>query len=193
MGLPKVDINRRTDRVMYVIEEQDDLGVLYIGQTESFNALTTTEVWQIKRMTYDGSTITSLFANDAKYNCRWDQRASYFPAVVPSGIPVPNTTDTVSGTLSPSGLTVGGKVSIVSVSNTTWTPLPATPLLNRNAMSIINRSGQDAVLNYSNIVVGFVGVPLDDGGERQYDITDNIIIYAKMQTSVADLIVEEIA
>lgn len=99
----------------------------------------------------------------------------------------------VTGTFTPSGLNTAGKVSIVSIDNTTWTPLPAAPLANRNAMSIINRSGQNIVINYDNTTVGYVGVPIDNQSERFYDITENIIIYAKSQTSACSVIVEELA
>jgi hypothetical protein len=178
---------------MYVIEEQSDLGILYIGHTPAFDQLTTKPQWQIKRITYDGDIITNLYANDAKYNCVWDNRATYFPFVAPSGIPVPNTTGTVTGVFTPSGLNIGGKVTVQAINNLTWTQLPAVALPNRNAMSVINRSGQDAVLNYDPLTVGFVGVPLDNGGERNYDITDAIPIYGKSQLSACNLIIEELA
>lgn len=95
--------------------------------------------------------------------------------------------------VSPSGLRNGGIVTIVTVDNTTWTALPPTTLLNRNAMAILNRSGQGIVLNYDNSTVGFVGVPIASGGERQYDITDAIVIYCKSELSSCTVIVEEIS
>lgn len=100
---------------------------------------------------------------------------------------------TLSGTFSPSGLSIGGRVSVVEINNLTWTALPAVALENRNAMGIINRSGQNIVINYSNTVSGFVGVPVDNQAERFYDITDNIVVYAKSQLGVCDVIVEELA
>jgi hypothetical protein len=92
-----------------------------------------------------------------------------------------------------SGLNIGGKVSVVSINNTTWSALPPTALADRNALAILNRSGQEIVINYDNTTVGYVGVPISDGAERQYDITEVITIYAKSQTSACTIIVEEIA
>ncbi len=99
----------------------------------------------------------------------------------------------VTGEFTPSGLKIAGRVSIVNVNDTTWTALPATALTDRNAISIINRSGQQVKINYSASVSGYVGVPIDNGSERFYDISDSIVVYCKSQTGSAELIVEELA
>lgn len=98
-----------------------------------------------------------------------------------------------TGSFSPSGLINGGIITEVTIDNVSWTPLPATPLDDRNALSIQNYTGQQIKLNYDNSVVGYVGVILDDQQERQYDIKDTIIIYAKSMTSTCTVIVEEIS
>jgi len=92
-----------------------------------------------------------------------------------------------------SGLTIGGRISEVTLSPSTWTPLPATPLPDRNSLNIQNTSGVDIKINYSDSVSGFVGVLLGGTAERHYDITDNIVIYAKSQTGTPTITVEEIA
>jgi hypothetical protein len=75
------DIYRRTDAVMQVLEDRTTLGVLYIGITPLFATLTSEAHWQIQRTTFDASgNMKTTFANDAKYNCVWDNKASYFPA-----------------------------------------------------------------------------------------------------------------
>jgi hypothetical protein len=75
------DVYRRTDAVMQVLEDRTTLGVLYIGITPLFSTLTSEAHWQIQRTTFDASgNMTTTFANDAKYNCVWDNKASYFPA-----------------------------------------------------------------------------------------------------------------
>lgn len=98
----------------------------------------------------------------------------------------------VSGTIttSNSGLTTSGIVTEVSVNDTTWTALPATPLTNRKVIVIQNESGQTCKLNYDNAVSGFVGIYLKTGVERQYD--SSVVIYAKCTTGTATLVVEEV-
>lgn len=100
---------------------------------------------------------------------------------------------TVEGSFTPHGLTIAGKITTVTLNTSTWVALPASPLVNRNTMSIQNRSGQEVKMNYDNTVIGYNGVIIPDGYERQYDITDSIIIYAKSSTGSATVIVEEIA
>mgnify|MGYP006374604905 CR=1 FL=1 len=95
--------------------------------------------------------------------------------------------------LSPQGLNVGGKVTVVSINSTTWTALPASPLANRNALTIQNASVSEIKLNYDNTTVGYVGIKVIVGSERYYDIKDTIIIYAKSQAGTVDIVVEELA
>jgi hypothetical protein len=190
MGSGHVDIYRRTDPVMYVLEDRSASDRIIYGRTPKFATLTSEPLWQVYCEYYDNSVLKTVFANDAKYNCTWDDRVSYFSSL-PPGDPIPGVSFT--GTFSPSGLQNGGLVTIVTINNTTWTAVPAIPLSNRNAISIINRSGQEVKINYSNSVVGYVGVPIDDNSERFYDIKDSILLYAKSQTSSCTLIVEEIS
>lgn len=98
-----------------------------------------------------------------------------------------------SGNVTVSGLTTGGKVTEVTIDNTTWTALPPSALTLRNALAIQNRSGQEMKVNYDNSVVGYVGMVIPDGGQRFYDITDSIVIYGKSATSSITINVEEIA
>ncbi len=93
----------------------------------------------------------------------------------------------------PSGLTLGGLITIVVVSDSVWTALPTTALSERNAICIQNRSGLEIKINYDNTVVGYVGIVLPDKGERYYDITDNIPLYAKSSSGNANVTIEEIA
>jgi hypothetical protein len=95
----------------------------------------------------------------------------------------------------PSGLRNGGKVTEVTINDITWTALPSTALTDRNAMSIINRSGVEVKVNYDNSVAGYVGVPINNNDERYYDIKDTIVIYAKATTGAGSvtLIIEEIS
>lgn len=93
----------------------------------------------------------------------------------------------------PSGLRNAGKVTEVSINSASWTALPPLPLTNRNALAIQNYSGQTVKINYSNSVVGFIGLIIPDQSERQYDITESIPIYGKCESGSAVVIVEEIS
>lgn len=87
---------------------------------------------------------------------------------------------TTSGfvTSTPSGLKNGGRVTEMTIDDTAWYPIPASPLANRNAISVQNRSGHEIKFNYVNSV-GYIGMVVPDGYERHYDITDAVIIYAR--------------
>lgn len=122
-----------------------------------------------------------------------DREMQKFEEVNGTDVAVRVTGSNFSGSFSPTGLQVGGLITEVTINASTWTPLPATPLANRNALSIQNKSGQQIKINYSDAVSGYVGMVIEDDGERFYDIQDNIIIYAKSSTSSCTLNVEEIA
>jgi hypothetical protein len=87
--------------------------------------------------------------------------------------------NTITGNLKVSGLNIAGRVSLVDIDDTSWTPLPAAALDQRNAIGIQNSSGVEIKLNYDPSTVGYVGVRMGIEAERYYDITDAIIIYAK--------------
>ncbi len=97
------------------------------------------------------------------------------------------------GSLSPSGLRNGGLITEVTLSAAAWTALPATPLPARNAIAIQNISAVEIKIQYDNTVATYVGVVIPVGGERQYDITDQIVVYAKASAGSPIIIVEEIA
>lgn len=98
-----------------------------------------------------------------------------------------------SGNFTPQGLNIGGKISTVSINNSSWTALPLTPLANRNALGIQNFSGQEIKLNFDNSTVGYIGIIMQDSSERFYDIKDTIVIYAKSSTSSCSIVIEELS
>jgi hypothetical protein len=106
-------------------------------------------------------------------------------------IPLPNFGD-ITGEITTTGLTTSGLVTEVVLSSVSWTALPASPLAKRNAISIQNESGIKIKLNFAT-PAGFVGVSVNDGGERFYNITDQIIIYAKSASGTPTVTVEEVA
>lgn len=91
------------------------------------------------------------------------------------------------------GLNVGGRITEVTIDSTSWTALPASPLANRNSISIQNQASVEFKLNYDNSVVGYTGVKVLAQSERYYEITDNVIIYAKCTAGTTTVLVEELA
>lgn len=107
-----------------------------------------------------------------------------------------NTINTsASGEFATSGLKTSGIHTKVLVNSTSWTALPSNPLLDRNAIAIQNNDESINVkVNYDNTVSGFEGMTIrKNGGERQYDIKDTIIIYAKAESGSVHLDVEELS
>lgn len=101
-----------------------------------------------------------------------------------------------------SGLNIEGRVTRVTLNDTTWTalersgstyPTGAGALSNRNAIAVQNFSGIEIRLNYDNTEATTHGVVMRNGSERYYDITDDITIYAKATTGNPEIIIEEIA
>ena len=92
-GAAKVDILRRSDPVQQIKEDASDPTCLYIGLTPSMRTGEDEERWQIRRVENKDGVTTTLFANDAKYNARWDQRTMLFPPCE-GNQPVSGATDT---------------------------------------------------------------------------------------------------
>lgn len=187
----QVDIQRRTDEVLYFLKDKVAYNIAYYGRTEGFESETDEPVWQIKRVTLDALGLeTTTFANHGKYNCVWDDRVGYFDA---EPAPIDDPGVVITGEITPHGLTIAGRITEVALDSTTWTPLPAVALTDRNAFSLQNRSGIEIKLQFNPLTVGYVGITVPDGYERAYDITDQIIIYAKAAMGTPTITVEELA
>jgi hypothetical protein len=93
----------------------------------------------------------------------------------------------------PSGLRNGGKVTMVTLSAGSWTALPPTALTDRNAMGVQNQSDVEIKINYDNTESGYVGIIVPAGGQRFWDVTDAITIYAKSAAATPVVAVEEIS
>lgn len=93
IGAAKVDILRRADPVQQIKEDTSDVTCIYIGLTPSMRTGVDEPKWQIRRLENKDGVITTLFANDAKYNCRWDQRTLLFPPCE-GNEPIAGATDT---------------------------------------------------------------------------------------------------
>lgn len=92
-GAAKVDILRRGDPVQQIKEDTSDPTCVYVGLTPSMRTGEGEGKWQIRRIENKDGVITTLFANDAKYNCAWSLRTSYFPACEGNQL-VPGAVDT---------------------------------------------------------------------------------------------------
>lgn len=99
----------------------------------------------------------------------------------------------VSGEFSPSGLKISGRVTEVVLSDTAWTALPPVPLVNRNAINIQNYSGTQIKLNFDPAISTYTGVVVNDQSERNYDIKDSIVIYAKAEIGNPVIVIEEVS
>lgn len=100
------------------------------------------------------------------------------------------------GSISPAGLSNGGRITLVSINESTWTPVPATPLANRNGLSIQNfATGANVLIEYDNTAPATKGVNIVENAERFYTITDSIIIYARTKPGggTVDVICEELS
>jgi hypothetical protein len=93
------------------------------------------------------------------------------------------------------GVSSGLTTEVTTVNDTAWTALPPTPLLNRAGFSIQNQSGFQIKINFSQ-PAGYVGVIIENAGERFYDINDSGVIYAKAipgAGTISGIIIEELA
>lgn len=90
----------------------------------------------------------------------------------------------------PSGLRNAGRHTEVTVIDTGWTALPATPLSDRNAISIQNNTNFDIKINYDNSVIGYFGMTIRSGEERSYDIKDTIVIYGRVENGAGSAVID---
>ena len=171
------------DNVMAVgTENGTKTGISHVLTIDSTNKL------QVK----DSAAESSLSNIDGKLNSLGQKDSAHsVPVVLPSDMAALTVTGTVRAL--PAGLTTAGLVTSVSINNSSWTALPATPLTGGNALSIQNYSGDEIKINYSDSVSGYVGVAIQNASERSYDLSGSVIIYAKSKTGPVTVIVEELA
>jgi hypothetical protein len=100
---------------------------------------------------------------------------------------------TVTGEFTTSGLKIAGKISVVTINDATWTPLPAVALTNRNAILIQNQTNVQCKINYNQSEPGYVGIWVNGNGELYRDIKDTISIFARSSSGNIDLIIEELS
>lgn len=188
-GPNQVDHQVRTEEVFLKRQANFQANVTYYGRTPLFTTLDSQTKWQIWRVIYSVGKWETTYANLGKYNCVWDDRATYFDAPPPAEDP-PGAN--VSGSFVPSGLRVAGRHSQVTIDDVSWTPLPAAPLAGRNALSIQNNSGFELKINYlpAVLTVGYLGIKMAADFERQYDVKDTIEVFARAAAGAGSVILD---
>jgi hypothetical protein len=184
----------RHQEIKLIKYDMPEVNIRYTGRSDSMRALDSDPVWQILLEVQNGDITVSTYALMGEFKCRWDQRSSYFsPAPTPDPLSPLGGTMAVSGTFSPTGLNIAGRMLLVTLDSTNWTPLPATPLADRNAISIQNQSLIEIKYNYDNTQVGYVGAKIAPDGERFLEIKDTIIVYAKAASGTPTILIEELS
>lgn len=192
-GAAHVQHLRRTDSVIYRLEDRSTIGCVYIGQTPIHGEATSSGKWQIQRITFtsDGD-YQSTFANSAKFNAVWDDRASYFDVCPPNGAPLPE--ETITAQTEPVALSGPGVMTPKTVTSGAWVELMvvANAATNRRTFNIQNRGDDDIVLNYSNTALPADSWLVIAGGEKYVDALPAYTIYGRSTGADAKLIIEEI-
>lgn len=182
----------RHQEIKLIKIDEPAANIRFTGRSDSMRASDSDPVWQILLEYRVGDIVTSTYALMGSFTGRWDQRTTYFSSTTPDeNSPLSDFQDGIQTT----GLRVAGRVTIVALNSSTWTALPTTALSNRNAVAIQNEDTSIKVkVNYSNSVSGFTGMTIfPNGGERQYNISDNIILYAKCESGTVNVTVEELS
>ena len=192
-----VDINRRIAGAAQYLEDRTDDTCVYYGVTPDMLTATSEPQWQIWRVSNVAGVLHTEYANRAKYDQIWDDRATIFPPCAgtdPIWPPVGDITGDFSGEVTVSGLTIAGRMTVVSLPDGVWTLLPAVALPDRNALAIQNQSGVQVKYNYDNTEPGYVGSIINPGSERFLNITESIPVYAKPAPGNSpSILVEEIS
>lgn len=184
----------RTQEIKLIKVDEPEVNIRYIGRSSSMRGTTAEPIWQILREYRNGDIITSTYALMGEFKGIWDNRESYFDTAIPDPDNPLDGNIAVTGTFTPSGLRIAGRITPVLLSTTAWTALPpGGPLVNRNAINIQNYSGDEIRLHFDNTTAGFNGVILNDQSERNYDIKDSIQIYAKAKIGGTVIVIEEIS
>ena len=102
---------------------------------------------------------------------------------------------TATGTFTFTGLSVGGRITEVALTDAAWVALPAAALADRNSIAVQNISGNGntVLYNYSNVAPSTEGWRIEDGGFKSVAITDSIIVYARMLSGTGSIAIDEVA
>lgn len=87
---------------------------------------------------------------------------------------------------------VAGIITKVTLSDSAWTALPTTALIDRQTVSLQNRSGQNIYVNYVNTANVADSWVIPDQYERSWPVQEGAVIYARSSSGSVDIIVEEL-
>lgn len=197
LGTP-VEVFREGLYYGLTVEENPANNVKYVGRSKIHDAALSDPCWQIIKYTYDGSIVRQAYADYGKYTHVWTDRASYFSVSLPDPPAGPGFPGefTVTGSFTPSGLTIQGLITQVTLIDTDWVPLPATALTARNHIRVDNFNGtNDMLIQYADKALPGIsyGKTIPQGSWDGWDITDSIVLYGRAVTGSFSVIVEEIA
>ena len=110
----------------------------------------------------------------------------------------------ITGSFSPSGLTVGGQVTKIALVSTEWrkfersgttTPVGSGPLDKRNNITVQNVSdnGSTILWNYGAAEPSDIGFRILDGGFKSVALTDSIDVYGRMESGSGEAMIDEVA
>jgi hypothetical protein len=74
---------RRLDEIRLIKEDMPNPWTRYIGRAD-FNTTDSDPLWQIMRITREGTIWTTTYANKGSFNAKWSLRTTYFPALAVS-------------------------------------------------------------------------------------------------------------
>lgn len=181
----------RTDEIKLIKIDEPAANIRYIGRSSSIRGTDSEAIWQIQRQYKSGNVITNTYANMGSFTASWTDRVSYFSdAIADNNNPLDIE---VSGAVSTAGQKNIARFTEITVNSTTWTPIPASSLIGRNALSIQNQGTADVKINTSASEAGYKGMKISPSGERFYDISANITLYAKSASGNQVLGIEEIS
>ena len=105
------------------------------------------------------------------------------------------TEGSVTGSFTFSGLSIGGLVTHIALTDAAWTALPATPLASRNTLTIQNVSDNGNIIlwNYSASAPATEGFRVTDGGFKSVMVGPTIIIYGRMLAGSGTVACDEVA
>ena len=117
----------------------------------------------------------------AEKNINWLERYKFVECPESSGLPAVKTV-ICDGNLSaqPQGFQTEGLIKAVEINDTTWTALPATPLTDRNALSVRNNTGQEIFVSFTATPTSADDVwDVPDKSSWNALMSDQVILYGK--------------
>lgn len=140
------------------------------------------------------SSVLNGWENNFKNTDPKDVTTTQVPASDKTALDVALTSGTVSTTPGGGGVSSGVTTEVTTVNDAGWVAIPATAAAGRAGFSIQNQSGFQIKINFGT-PAGYVGVIIENGGERFYDANDTAVLFARSiagSGTISGVIVEEL-